>query len=102
MFIERSRDRTKMTMQPPPFNICSKALAFISYSSTLPILYHTFTTFTGESTDSEQIIAEGKFDYLIALPEALVGSSVFRQILKGLKVDTIVVDDHECHTMYTW
>lgn len=59
-----------------------------------------FTTFTGESIDREQIIAEGKFDYLIASPEALVGSSVFRQILRGFKVDTIVVD--ECHTMYTW
>lgn len=95
MFIEGSGDRTKMPMQPPLI-----FQAFISYASILPRLYYTFTTFTGESTDSEQIIAEGEFDYLIASPEALVGSNVFRQIRKGFKVDTIVVD--QCHTMYTW
>lgn len=88
--IEGSGDRTKMPMQLPLI-----FQAFISYASTLPGLFYT-----GESTDSEQIIAEGKFDYLIASPEALVGSSVFRQILKGFEVDTIVVD--ECHSMYTW
>lgn len=45
--------------------------------------------------------AEGRLDYLIASPdEVLVGSSVFRQILKGFKADSIVVD--ECHTMYPW
>lgn len=95
MFIEGSGDRTKMPMQLPLI-----FQAFISYASTLPGLFYTCTTFTGESTDSEQIITEGKFDYLIASSEALVGNSVFRQILKGFKVDTIVVD--KCHTMYTW
>lgn len=95
VFIEGSRDRTKMPMQLPLI-----FQAFISYASTLPGLFYTCTTFTGESTESEQIIAEGKFDYLIASPEALVGSSVFRQILKGFEVDTIVVD--ECNSMYTW
>lgn len=95
VFIEGSGDRTKMPMQLP-----LTFQAFISYASTLPGLFYTCTTFTGESTDSEQIIAEGKFDYLIASSEALVGNSVFRKILKGFKVDTIVVD--KCHTMYTW
>lgn len=75
VFIEGSGDRTKMSMQLPLI-----FQAFISYASTLPGLFYTYTTFTGESTDSEQIIAEGKFDYLIASSEALVGNSVFRQI----------------------
>lgn len=95
VFIEGSGDRMKMPMQLPLI-----FQAFISYASTLPRLFYTFTNFTRESTDSEQIITEGKFDYLIASSEALVGSSVFRQILKGFEVDTIVVD--ECHSMYTW
>lgn len=95
VFIEGSGDRTKMPMQLPLI-----FQAFISYASTLPGLFYTCTTFTGESTDSEQIIAEGKFDYLIASSEALVGNSVFRKILKGFKIETIVID--ECHSMYTW
>lgn len=95
VFIEGSGDRTKMSMQLP-----LKFQAFIIYVSPIPRLFYTFTTFTGESLDSEQIIAEGKFDNLIASPEALVGSSVYRQILKGFKVDTIVVD--ESHTLYRW
>lgn len=95
VFIEGSGDRTKMPMQLP-----LKFQAFIIYASPIPRLFYTFTTFTGESLDSEQIIAEGKFDNLIASPEALVGSSVYRQILKGFKVDTIVVD--ESHTLYRW
>nr|XP_022311325.1 uncharacterized protein LOC111116619 [Crassostrea virginica] len=55
--------------------------------------------YKGESTEGDHAIEQGKFDYLFASPEALVGDSGFRQTLKGFQVDTIVVD--ECHTMCT-
>ena len=63
-------------------------------------LISTVNLLTGKSTEGDHAIALGKFDYLFASPEALVGDSDFRQTLKGFQVDTIVVD--ECHTMCTW
>ena len=42
----------------------------------------------------------GKFDYLFASPEYLVGDKKFRATLKTFDVSTIVVD--EFHTISTW
>ncbi|XP_062603119.1 ATP-dependent DNA helicase RecQ-like [Saccostrea cucullata] len=81
--------------------VCSPLIALMQDQvDRLNSIPNVKAVYKGESKDSDQIIAEGKFDYLIASPEVLVGNSGFRHILQEFKVDTIVVD--ECHTMCTW
>ncbi|XP_062576024.1 ATP-dependent DNA helicase RecQ-like, partial [Saccostrea cucullata] len=81
--------------------VCSPLIALMQDQvDRLNSIPNVKAVYKGESKDSDHIIAEGKFDYLIASPEVLVGNSGFRQILQEFKVDTIVVD--ECHTMCTW
>ncbi|XP_062618351.1 uncharacterized protein LOC134279954, partial [Saccostrea cucullata] len=61
--------------------VCSPLIALMQDQvDRLNSIPNVKAVYKGESKDSDHIIAEGKFDYLIASPEVLVGNSGFRRV----------------------
>ncbi|XP_048729762.1 ATP-dependent DNA helicase RecQ-like [Ostrea edulis] len=54
----------------------------------------------GKSSDCDDEVKKGQFDYLFGSPELLVGSSEWRSYIHGFNIQTIVID--EFHTIATW